>query len=144
MIQPFPVYQRMRYLNVDTTSKVGVRSTVLKMFVSFYYALKPNHTIHIYPPEGMLFSDVVGRKCVPDRYPGDTESRKALIPLFPKPELSEVIPIPDWMDCRIRSRTEVVVTNMQDTLGGRSLAPNLVYEFFIENVTNPKRTPPLN
>jgi len=133
-----PVYQRLSYVAVDPTSQVGLDSVTLRIHIRTWDDVPPQQTISIRPPDGTLFGGVGDGEC------NDEDPAVLSASWDPQPLLSGVARLPEWMQCRVVSPTEVRLTNTEPLLGGRSLTTGPVYEMFLKNTTNAQATPILN
>jgi len=136
-VPSFPVYSRMRYLDVDTTSQVGKATTMLRVLFSLFDQVAPQKQLVFKPPTGTVFGNPPGTLCF-------DESPLKLALNFEVPEIMGRTRLPPYMLCNISSPTEALLTNINSVLGGRPLNEGPVYEFFVKNVTNSQRTPELN
>eukprot|EP00928_Gymnodinium_smaydae_P002156 TRINITY_DN10763_c0_g6_i1.p1 TRINITY_DN10763_c0_g6~~TRINITY_DN10763_c0_g6_i1.p1 ORF type:complete len:2393 (+),score=568.77 TRINITY_DN10763_c0_g6_i1:803-7180(+) len=136
-LHSFELHERLGYFVVDTLSRVGYNSTIFRFHLRTTYALPPQSTVHIFPPLGTKFYGTPDGGCL-------DEDPMITMKLFPVPLISGVTRMPEWMDCRVKSPTEIELKNTEPFLGGRPLIAGPVFEFFVENVTNAERTPDLN
>lgn len=137
VIPSFPVYERLVYFAATTLSQTGLNSTTVRFHFSTTEPLPPQQTVRIIPPPGTVFGGVNGGTC-------NDEDPNIVATRFPPPSVVGVNGIPEWLVCRVASPTEVILTNTEPILGGRSLITGPVYEFFVKNVTNAQSTPDLN
>jgi len=141
-IPSFPVYQRLRYFAVDTLSRVGLLSTTLRIHFSTSSPLPPQQTVTVQPPDGMMFYGVRSQDRDNACY---NEDPVIISRLFPKPLISGVTRMPEWVSCNVDLKENtVVLKNEESILGGRPLISGPVYEVFVRNVTNSQSSPPLN
>merc|ERR1712137_1365171 len=101
------------------------------------YPLPPQQTIHIIPPQGTMFHGLRDGLCL-------EEDPQLVNRLFPVPLIRGVTRMPEWMSCQVISPTEVVLTNTESILGGRPLIGDAIFQFFVKNVTNARKTADLN
>jgi len=138
VVPSFPVYQRLQYFSVDTLSQIGDEATSIRVLFQLDSELSPQKTVTITGPEGMAFGGVQSYYCV------DPDVDLAIISSqFAEPAISGVIPLPEWMECHVEG-TSVKLTNAESVLDGRSLETIQVFEFFVQNVTNPPSVPDVN
>jgi hypothetical protein len=100
--------------------------------------LPPQNTVTITGPEGIAFGGVQFFYCVDPDVDLATISSQ-----FLEPAISGVISLPEWMECRVEG-TSLTLTNTESVLDGRSLETVQIFEFFVQNVTNPPSVPDVN
>lgn len=133
----FEMHERLSYFTVETLSRVGLNTTIFRFHFRTTFALPPQQTISIVPPLGTMFYGLRDGMCL-------EEDPQLVNRLFPTPLVSGVTRMPEWMSCQVVSPQEIRLTNTESVLGGRPLIAEPIFQFFLKNVTNARKTPALN
>jgi hypothetical protein len=136
-----PVYQRLKYFAVTTTSRIGLATTTLRLHFRTFSPVPPQQTVRITGPEGAKFYGVTFQNIEGACY---NEDPVLISKEFPAPLIGGVTRMPEWMSCRVTDTSTIELKNTESLLGGRPLIAGPVYEVFVRNVTNPQSSPYLN
>lgn len=137
VLPSFPITVRLRYFKVSALSQVGLNSTYFRFLFRTDSPLPPQQTVHVYPPAGTAFGGLEGGACI-------NVDPVLLSLMFPTALISGVTRLPEWVSCKVVSKTELMLRNEEPILGGRPLISGPVFEFFLMNASNPESTPQLN
>ncbi|CAD7934274.1 unnamed protein product [Amoebophrya sp. A120] len=61
--------------------------------------------------------------------------------LFPRSAIKDITRLPEYVSCVVINAYQIMITNTEPVRGGRTLMAGPVYEFLIDEVVNPPRTP---
>lgn len=136
-VPSFPLEQRIKYFALETLSPIGLRSTTVKVVFNMFNTLLPQKEIIISTPSLVKFGSAPGSKCIFER-------EKVLAAQFPPSLIKDMTRLPEWVTCKVMNKHQVLLKNNEPVRGGRPVIHGPTYEVFIQNVSNPQKTPELN
>lgn len=167
-VYSFPVYPRISLFQLQTLNYIGQSETDIKISFDITSDLAPQKTIMITAPDEFSFRIWTGTDSLTMNWnptldlatglylnlnADGTSARPCIDPamsaadyqvmdqLFPRSAIKDITRLPEYVQCLIVSNKEITITNTEPVRGGRTLMAGPVYEFLVDEVVNPPRTP---
>ncbi|CAD7933065.1 unnamed protein product [Amoebophrya sp. A25] len=167
-VYSFAVYPRISLFQLQTLNYIGQSETDIKISFDITSELSPGQDITITAPDEFQFRMWTGADSLQMPWnptmdpvtglyiglnPDGTAPRPCISPaltaaqyqvmdqLFPRSAIKDITRLPEYVSCHVISHNQIRIVNTEKLRGGRTLMAGPVYEFLVDEIQNPPRTP---